>query len=95
MRDPVRLNRYRFGLMTADYLVCGTCGVYLGAVYQEAGASWLLINSHALTARDAFTQTATVVDYDTETEPARRARRKAAWTPTSFDPPSVMEDAPS
>jgi hypothetical protein len=85
--DLQKLNRYRFGLRTADFLVCRDCGVYLGAAYHEAGASWVLVNTRVLVARDEFGQDATPTNHDSETEPARRARRKATWTPASFDPP--------
>ena len=29
---PDRLRRYRFGLRTADFLICRECGIYAGAV---------------------------------------------------------------
>jgi hypothetical protein len=29
------LNRYRFGLGTADYFLCARCGVYVAAVMPE------------------------------------------------------------
>lgn len=87
VRDPASLNRYRFGLRTADFLVCRDCGVYLGAVSHEADASYLLVNTRVLAARDEFGQPATPTNHDAETESARRARRKTTWTPASFDPP--------
>ena len=34
--DPERLVRYQFGLRTAEFLVCGGCGVYIGAYAEEA-----------------------------------------------------------
>jgi hypothetical protein len=90
VRDPAKLSRYRFGLRTADFLVCRECGVYLGAVYHEGGGSYGLVNTWALAAREAFSQPSTPTDHDAETEPARRARRRATWTPTIFDPPLAM-----
>jgi hypothetical protein len=87
VRDQAKLSRYRFGLRTADFLVCRECGVYLGAIYHEAGGAYGLVNTWALAAREAFGQPATPTDHDAETEPARRARRRATWTPTIFDPP--------
>ncbi|MEJ0071064.1 MAG: hypothetical protein WDO24_22635 [Pseudomonadota bacterium] len=62
-------------------------GVYLGAVSHEADASYLLVNTRVLAARDEFGQPATPTNHDAETESARRARRKTTWTPASFDPP--------
>jgi hypothetical protein len=36
--DPAALVRYRFGLKTADFLICARCGVYVGAIYGEGEA---------------------------------------------------------
>ena len=30
--DPGKLNRYRFGSRSADFLICRECGVYVAAV---------------------------------------------------------------
>ena len=87
VRDPAQLSRYRFGLKTADFLVCRECGVYVGATYHEGGRSWSLVNAPVLAERDLFGQPATPTDHDAETAPARRARRRSSWTPTTFDPP--------
>jgi hypothetical protein len=89
VRNPGLLSRYRFGLKTADYLVCRTCGVYLGAIYQDPDGAWGLINTRALTQRDQFPATETPTIHDTETEPARRLRRKTTWTPATIDMPSL------
>jgi len=91
LRDPAKLSRYRFGLRTADFLVCRDCGVYLGAVHHADGGSYGLVNTRVLAARAAFGQDATPTDHDAETEPARRARRRATWTPTTFEPPLAAE----
>jgi len=39
VRDAAKLKRYRFGLKTADFLVCGRCGVYIGALLDDGGES--------------------------------------------------------
>ena len=79
--DPDKLTLYRFGFKTADYLVCGNCGGYLGAVMTEDGKSWATVNVNNLEDREAFGETAQPVSYDIETESGRRARRRARWTP--------------
>ncbi|MDP6659369.1 MAG: aldehyde-activating protein, partial [Candidatus Poseidoniia archaeon] len=33
--DASRLSRYRFGLKTADFLICGNCGAYMGALFED------------------------------------------------------------
>ena len=45
------LQRYRFGLKTADFLVCRSCGVYIGAQIQTAHGAFGIINTRALQCR--------------------------------------------
>ena len=81
VRAPGQLSRYRFGMKTADFLVCKRCGVYLTAVMTAGGASCAVINVNALHARQSFTREPVSVTYDGETEAERQARRAAKWTP--------------
>src|ERR1051326_1636781 len=46
--DREQLVRYRFGLRTADFLLCRTCGVYLGALLSEGPSAWATLNIHTL-----------------------------------------------
>jgi hypothetical protein len=79
--DPAELSRYRFGLGTAEFLVCRRCGVYVGAVMAETGAAWAIVNVNALATPDVLVETAVPVSYDRESEAERRVRRRARWTP--------------
>jgi hypothetical protein len=81
VRDRDALIRHRFALRTADFLVCGRCGVYVAAVLAEGDAAWATVNVNVLEAAERFARDAAVVSYDGETEAARRARRRATWTP--------------
>ena len=81
LRDASRLIRYRFGLKTADFLICGTCGVYVGATLEDGGKSWAIINANTLDEVASLTQDAAPMDYDGEDAARRMARRKARWTP--------------
>src|SRR5262245_17511779 len=81
VREPGALARYRFGLATADYLVCARCGVYLAAVMEEAGGGYAVVNTNVFDERAAFAGPATPTVYDHEDEAARRARRRKVWTP--------------
>jgi hypothetical protein len=81
VRDAAALARYRFGLATADYLVCARCGVYLAAVMAEAGRGYAVLNVNAFDERAEFAQAATPMVYDHEDEAGRRARRRKVWTP--------------
>lgn len=76
--DARLLRRYRFGLQTADFLVCGRCGVYLGAAITSGGECRVTLNLRATEFHD---WPATVVSYDVETTEDRVARRTQKWTP--------------
>ncbi len=84
IRDPARVNRYRFGLETADFLVCRDCGVYLGALMEDGGEAFAIVNVNACEDRDRFTQIAAPMDYGGEDDAARRARRRAKWSPAEL-----------
>lgn len=86
-RDAAALARYRFGLGTADYLVCARCGVYVAAVMEEAGRAVAIVNVNALDGAAAFDRAATPMVYDREDEAGRRARRRKLWTPTAIVAP--------
>ena len=79
--DPSLLNRYSFGLGTAQFLVCRTCGVYIGAVMAEAGSAYAIVNVNALQTPEVFAKAAVPVSYDRESATERRTRRRALWTP--------------
>jgi hypothetical protein len=80
--EPDLLIRYRFGLRTADFLVCGRCGTYMGAVMAAGDALVATINVNSF---DPPLQGEGVpMRYDAETEPERRARRAAHWTPAAI-----------
>ena len=72
---------YRFGLRTADFLVCRRCGIYVAAVMTEGGSAWATLNVNVLDAVDRLAQSATPVTYDGESVAGRAARRKECWTP--------------
>lgn len=81
VRDPQSLLRYRFGLRTADFLVCKRCGVYLAAVMTTEQGTYATLNLNTFDGAERFTRAAAPVSYDTESEAARIARRESGWTP--------------
>jgi hypothetical protein len=85
VRDADRLSRYRFGLRTADFLVCRTCGVYMGALLTEGDFAWATVNVNAFESSDGLGRNPVTVKYDAETEAERRARRKKRWTPAVLE----------
>jgi hypothetical protein len=83
VRDAGEVSRYRFGLRTADFLVCRTCGVYVAAVATIEEATLATLNANVLELRAALTQRPLPVDYDGESAAARLARRRRVWTPAT------------
>jgi hypothetical protein len=83
VHDPSQLSRYRFGLGTAEFLVCRTCGVYVGAVMAAAGSAYAIANVNALETPEVFDTAAVPVSYDGESAAERQARRRARWTPAA------------
>lgn len=81
---PEDLNRYRFALQTADFLICRHCGVYAGAVMGEGAKICATINMNGLRMEEFFGIDEAAVDYGAETTQDRIARRYAKWTPTTF-----------
>jgi hypothetical protein len=81
VHDPGRVIRYRFGLRTAEFLICAECGVYVAAVLRTDGGAYATVNANALEPWEAFRRAVTPVSYEGETEAARHGRRRASWTP--------------
>lgn len=81
VRDAALLTRYRFGLRTADFLVCAQCGIYVGALMRDGGAHHAIINANTLDDVARLTQPAQPMDYDGEDAARRLARRKQRWSP--------------
>lgn len=83
IRDPAEVSRYRFALRTADFLVCRTCGVYVGATCTIDGSAYATLNVNVLEGRASLTSRPVRVDYEGESAAERVARRRARWTPAS------------
>lgn len=79
--DWSRVERYRFGTGTADFLLCRTCGVYVGAVCDTGQGLCAVTNVNSLTDRAAFPPASSFPDHEAEPVEARLARRAANWTP--------------
>jgi hypothetical protein len=74
-------RRYRFGLGTADYLVCARCGAYAAAVIGAGGGIRATLNINLLDRRAEFDPAPPAADYSGESAQARIARRQRLWTP--------------
>ena len=77
--EPDQLERYRFGLRTADFLLCRRCGVYIGAQIDSERGSFGIVNTRALTS--ALELVATPMTYEGEDILQRTQRRESRWTP--------------
>ena len=78
--DPELLQRYRFGLRTADFLLCRRCGVYIGAVIDTPKGRFGIINTHALSDPQPTMAAREPVSYDGEDTGGRVARREERWS---------------
>ncbi|MFQ5547672.1 MAG: GFA family protein [Woeseia sp.] len=79
--DADLLVRYRFGLKTADFLLCRRCGVYIGALIDTGHGKFGIINTHALAETPDNLAATEPMSYDTEDVAGRVSRREERWTP--------------
>jgi hypothetical protein len=82
--SPDDLLRYRFGLRTADFLICRDCGAYVAAVIGKAPDIRSTINVVGLRMEAFLDIEETPMQYGSETTEERIARRFQRWTPTRF-----------
>jgi hypothetical protein len=75
------LVRYRFGLMTADYLLCPTCGVFVGCAIEADHITRVALNAAGLAMAPFCDAQAHPFDNSGETLHERLDRRRARWTP--------------
>ncbi len=75
------IARYHFGLMSADFLICPTCGVYVASVLEHDGIERMTLNAAGLRMAPWADALAEPVSYSGETLHERLDRRRAAWTP--------------
>ena len=78
--DSSKLQRYRFGLRTADFLVCRACGVYVASVLTSPRGQFATVNINTIGQALALSS-AEPVSYDGESIVERQARRERRWTP--------------
>ena len=74
---------YRFGMRTADFLICHRCGVFIAAVSDLETVPRAVVNANCLDDRAHFTVLATMHEFQGETLEARTSRRAANWMPAA------------
>ena len=80
---PGSLRRYQFAHRAADFLICGECGVYLGAVATIGERTVGVLNVVGAGIEVFADREADPVDYEGETLEQRTARRSQRWTPAA------------
>jgi hypothetical protein len=80
-RVPPALQRYRFGRGTADFLLCRTCGAYIGAMMRSESKGFGIINVRVLHSLLEHLPAALPMEYENEELAERLARRESRWTP--------------
>lgn len=88
------LNRYRFGLRLADYLLCAACGTYIAAI-QPDEAPIGVVNVGGLGVPEFEGRAPEPVDYGGETGEARLLRRRSYWMPIEIAYPATAGGRPS
>jgi hypothetical protein len=78
------LGRYAFGLRTAEYLTCRTCGVYVAAVTTGDSEPRGIAIVNCLDAHRQFMREPIAVDYSAESREDRVERRRRRWTPVTM-----------
>ena len=84
---PDALHLYRFGLKTADFVLCRNCGTYLAARITTPKGSYAIVNLRALHDLPSALPGAQAVTYDAESTEGRIARRESVWTPVTGTAP--------
>jgi hypothetical protein len=53
VKDEAALSRYQFALRTSEFLVCAQCGVFVDAVMEHDGRTFVVREQHGPVARVA------------------------------------------
>lgn len=76
--------RYRFGSATTDFLICGRCGVYIGAAAELDGQLYVTLNLNAFDDPQLDLEGAPI-SYDGESVATKADRRRERWTLARLD----------
>jgi hypothetical protein len=79
--DDSKTRRYRFAQRTADFLICGECGVFVAALTETGSGPRAVINARVLEGVSLDFSAVIGARFDDETPMQRAARRSRNWTP--------------
>lgn len=82
IRQDDLVSRYRFGTETADFLICGRCGVMPAVVSASDGRLKAVININTLKDFSLPEGAVETMDYDGESLDDRLTRRGKNWIAT-------------
>lgn len=86
--EPGALRRYEFGTGVTQFLLCGRCGVYIGAVSNTPEGLFATLNTRAMDNLPGLPETRPV-SYDDQDGSERLERRAGFWTPVAGWPEAV------
>ncbi len=75
------VRRYQFGLKTADFLLCASCGCYIAAIAEAGGEQRATVNAAGVGIPEFSGREAQPVSYDDEDTAGRMGRRMRNWMP--------------
>jgi hypothetical protein len=79
--DESKIRRYRFAQRSAEFLICGECGVFVAALTETVAGPRAVINARALDGLALNFSAVIEARFDDETPAQRAARRARNWTP--------------
>lgn len=82
--DPGQLNRYTFGLGSTEFLICRTCGVYVGAFMPSGDEAFANVMAGVLDVSAEITSAPIPVHRSQENFAERQTRRREMWTPATL-----------
>jgi hypothetical protein len=88
LTSTVRLNRYRFGHKTADFLICPKCGTYVATHMESPRGPIGVINVVGLQIGQLKHLPVTLTSLEGESVEERMERRISRWTPMSLSEPA-------
>jgi len=79
IHDPSLVSKYAFGTKTADFHVCGRCGIVPVVTSRIDGHLYAVVSVNVFEGIDRSRVRAVPASFDAEDEEARLARRKRNW----------------
>jgi hypothetical protein len=80
LTEPSRLIRYRFASQSLEFLLCGACGCYIGAMHTSARGRFATLNVNVMQPPPQVQPALPFVPDDTPLAD-KQAGREKRWTP--------------